>query len=114
MKKVACCIAVTLICAPLITLKVANASSIDSKAGITFSNSYTPITSTDPTETNTTKETVDENGTHIIKEKNKNEDKYLPKTGGQTRDFSQYIGLLSVVSSLYVFKRIREKQVYSK
>ncbi|WP_263704456.1 LPXTG cell wall anchor domain-containing protein [Bacillus thuringiensis] len=114
MKKIACCIAVTLICAPFITLKAANASSMNSKAGITFSNSYTPVTSTDPTETKIKEETVDKNGTRIIKEKDKNGDKHLPKTGGQTRDFTPYIGLFSITLSLYVFKRIRGKQVYSK
>ncbi|MCU5380489.1 LPXTG cell wall anchor domain-containing protein [Bacillus cereus] len=114
MKKIASCIAITFICAPIITLHAVNASSLNSKASITFSNSYTPVTSTDPTETKIKQETVDKNGTRIINEKDKTGDKYLPKTGGQTRDFTPYIGLFSITLSLYVFKRIREKQVYSK
>ncbi|MGN4448254.1 LPXTG cell wall anchor domain-containing protein [Bacillus cereus group sp. MYBK79-1] len=114
MKKIASCIAITFICTPIILLSAAHASSLNSKASITFSNSYTPVTSTDPTETKIKKETVDKNGTRIIKEKDKNGDKYLPKTGGQTRDFTPYIGLFSIILSLYAFKRIREKQVYSK
>lgn len=113
MKKIASCIAIIFICTSIIMLSAAHASSLNSKASITFSNSYTPVTSTDPTETKIKEETVDKNGTRIIKEKDKNGDKHLPKTGGQTRDFKPYIGLFSITLSLYVFKRIREKQVYS-
>ncbi|ANC21820.1 LPXTG cell wall anchor domain-containing protein [Bacillus cereus] len=105
MKKIVGIIVSTVICVPFLMANVVTATSANSKAGITFSNSYTPNTSTDPTKINTKQETVD---------KNKNGDKYLPKTGGQTRDFKQYIGLFSIVLSLYVFKRIRRKQVYSK
>ena len=107
MKKIVCIIVSTVICVPFLMANVVAATSTNSKVGITFSNSYTPNTSTDPTKINTKKETVDKN-------KNKNGDKYLPKTGGKTRDFKQYIGLFSIVLSLYVFKRIRGKQVYSK
>ncbi|HDR4373657.1 TPA: cell wall anchor protein [Bacillus cereus] len=103
MKKIVGIIVSTVICVPFLMANVVTATSANSKAGITFSNSYTPNTSTDPTKINTKKETVDKNG-----------DKYLPKTGGQTRDFKQYIGLFSIFLSLYVFKRIRGKQVYSK
>ncbi|HEF1902950.1 TPA: cell wall anchor protein [Bacillus cereus] len=103
MKKIVGIIVSTVMCVPFLMANVVTATSTNSKAGITFSNSYTPNTSTDPTKINTKKETVDKNG-----------DKYLPKTGGQTRDFKQYIGLFSIVLSLYVFKRIRGKQVYLK
>lgn len=103
MKKIVGIIVSTVICVPFLMANVVTATSANSKAGITFSNSYTPNTSTDPTKINTKKETVDKNG-----------DKYLPKTGGQTRDFKQYIGLFSIVLSLYAFKRIRGMQVYSK
>ncbi|MBE5104729.1 cell wall anchor protein [Bacillus thuringiensis] len=103
MKKIVGMIAFTVICVSFLMVNAVMATSTNSKASITFSNSYTPNTSTDPTKINTKKETVDKSG-----------DKYLPKTGGQIRDFNQYIGLYSIVLSLYVFKRIREKQGYSK
>ncbi|ARO67003.1 Cell surface protein [Bacillus cereus] len=80
MKKIVGIIVSTVICVPFLMANVVTATSANSKAGITFSNSYTPNTSTDPTKINTKKETVD---------KNKNGDKYLPKnrrpdTGIQT------------------------------
>lgn len=60
MKKIVGIIVSTVICVPFLMANVVTATSTNSKAGITFSNSYTPNTSTDPTKINTKKR-------HLIK-----------------------------------------------
>ncbi len=52
MKKIVGIIVSTVICVPFLMANVVTATSANSKAGITFSNSYTPNTSTDPTKIN--------------------------------------------------------------
>ncbi|MGN4444739.1 LPXTG cell wall anchor domain-containing protein [Bacillus cereus group sp. MYBK79-1] len=66
------------------------ADSMNSKAGITFSNSYTPVTITDSIIPDGTTVVVDISDDRMKKKK-------LPKTGGYSSNLFQYLGVSSIV-----------------
>jgi len=80
------------------------AETMNSKAGITFSNSYIP---------STTKEQVIPDGSIVIDsvlDKN-DKSKILPKTGGNVSFLSQYIGiLLCLIAVASLTFKVRDKK----
>ncbi|MEF7556565.1 LPXTG cell wall anchor domain-containing protein [Bacillus thuringiensis] len=68
------------------------ADSMNSKAGITFSNSYTPVTITDSIIPDGTTVVVDISDDQMKKKK-------LPQTGGHSSNSFQYLGVMSIVAA---------------
>ncbi len=65
------------------------ADSMNSKAGITFSNSYTPVTITD---------SIIPDGTTVVVDTSDDQMK-LPQTGGYSSNLFQYLGASSIVAA---------------
>ncbi|HDR7793104.1 TPA: LPXTG cell wall anchor domain-containing protein [Bacillus luti] len=80
------------------------AETMNSKAGITFSNSYIPSTTTDP---------IIPDGSTVVDDilDKTSKDKILPKTGGNISFLSQYIGfLLCLIALATLALNVREKK----
>ncbi|MBJ6721675.1 LPXTG cell wall anchor domain-containing protein [Bacillus sp. PR5] len=82
----------------------ASAETMNSKAGITFSNSYIPSTTTDSI--------IPDGSTVVDNVLDKNsKDKVLPKTGSNVSFLSQYIGfLLCLIALATLALNVREKK----
>lgn len=80
-----------------------SASSMNSKAGITFSNSYNPSEIEDPLIPDGSKLVINISDDRIT-------NKVLPKTGGQTSLILQYVGIgLLIVACLALFQTRNRK-----
>ena len=80
------------------------AETMNSKAGITFSNSYIPSTTTDP---------IIPDGSIVVDNilDKPSKEKILPKTGGNASLLSQYIGIfLCLIALAFLAFKVRDKK----
>ncbi|MED0974725.1 LPXTG cell wall anchor domain-containing protein [Bacillus paranthracis] len=80
-----------------------SASSMNSKAGITFSNSYNPSEIEDPLIPDGSKLVVNISDDRIS-------NKVLPKTGGQTSLILQYVGIGLLIAACIVLFQTRKME----